>query len=95
MPPATTALRQSLAPGTDTLENSLRFLVARYARSPDTEVARAVINQLTLLLRQPRVLEQPDYRTYLRRQLAHWTGLIGTELTTVPGTAHWTLRNPQ
>lgn len=85
-------LRQHLAPGTDTLEQSLRFLVARYARDPEPEAARAVVNHLTLLLRHPRAAEQPGYRAYLQRQLAHWSNLIAGDGAETAHSARWASR---
>ena len=58
-----------------TLDLSLQYLMTRYARKPDPEVARAVTDHLEMLMAHPEVADNLTYRELYNRLLATWRPL--------------------
>jgi hypothetical protein len=67
--------RGGIALGLDTLDLSLQYLMTRYARKPDPEVARAVTDHLEMLMAHPEVADNLTYRELYNRLLATWRPL--------------------
>lgn len=64
-----------IALGLDTLDLSLQYLMTRYARKPNPEVARAVTDHLEMLMAHPEVAGNLTYRELYNRLLATWRPL--------------------
>jgi|GEM_PF-1344725 len=73
--------RGGIALGLDTLDLSLQYLMTRYARQPDPEVARAVTDHLEMLMGHPEVADNLTYRELYNRLLATWRPLAGASPT--------------
>mgnify|MGYP000058221134 CR=1 FL=1 len=67
--------RGGIALGLDTLDLSLQYLMTRYARKPDPELARAVTDHLEMLMGHPAVADNLTYRELYNRLLATWRPL--------------------
>lgn len=71
--------------GWETLEYSLQFLMTRFARSGDPQVAHIVVEHLEMLLGHPRVRnDETGLRELYTRLLSHWRELAATEKASRP-----------
>lgn len=68
--------RGGMALGMDTLQYSLQFLMTRFARSRDPQVARVIVEHLEMLLGHPAVREYENgFRELYSQLLDQWRGL--------------------
>ncbi len=60
------------APSPDALEETLRFLLMRYARNPSPRIAGHIAACLDALLAHPEFKAAPDDRCTYRRMRSYW-----------------------